>query len=102
MNDATKTALDNFVNLVQGMIDAGHAQNFPTLPRTIVRVDLGRRYAKLVTTSLSRSVFCFVDLDNGDILKAATWKAPAKHARGNIFAENPLDGVNPYGANYLV
>ena len=36
----------------------------------------------------------------GDLLKAATWKAPAKHARGNI-----LDGTaryGPYGPEYLI
>jgi len=24
-------------------------------------------------------------LENGDVLKSASWRAPAKHARGNIF-----------------
>ena len=36
----------------------------------------------------------------GDLLKAASWKAPAKHARGNI-----LDGTaryGPYGPEYLI
>lgn len=34
---------------------------------------------------LSRSVYCFVDLSNGDILKSAGWKAPAKGKRGSIW-----------------
>jgi hypothetical protein len=46
-------------------------------------------------------VYCFVDLTNGDILKAATWKAPAKHARGNILAVDPMSAVGIGGANYL-
>ncbi len=29
----------------------------------------------------SRSVYCFVDLENGDVLKSASWKAPAKYNR---------------------
>ena len=31
-----------------------------------------------------RSVYCFVDKRNGDILKSAGWKAPAKGARGSV------------------
>ena len=63
--------------------------------RTIAR---GRKYAKIVNGG---SVYCFVDRTNGDILKAASWKAPAKHARGNIYDADPLKGVGPYGAAYL-
>jgi hypothetical protein len=49
-----------------------------------------------------RSVYCFVDKTNGNILKSASWKAPAKHARGNIFSENNgLENMGPYGAAYL-
>ncbi len=38
-------------------------------------------------------------IKKGDLLKAATWKAPAKHARGNI-----IDGTarySTYGPEYL-
>ena len=45
------------------------------------------------------SVFCFVDLANGNILKAASWKVPAKGARGNI--ANGASQVGFYGAAYL-
>jgi hypothetical protein len=38
----------------------------------------------------------------GDVMKPATWKAPAKHARGNIFdAANGLGTCNSYGPGYL-
>jgi hypothetical protein len=58
------------------------------------------------------SVYCFVALqDNttkalghvvaGDIHKAATYKAPAKHARGNVFDEDFAKHLTPYGAEYL-
>lgn len=53
-----------------------------------IRVDKGARYNKLVRTdsrSEFASVFCFVDKTNGDVLKAASFKAPAKGVRGNIF-----------------
>ena len=48
------------------------------------------------------SAYCFVDRTNGDVLKAASWKAPAKHARGNIFDDsNGLKFMSAYGAAYL-
>jgi|APSaa5957512493_1039668.scaffolds.fasta_scaffold13789_1 hypothetical protein len=61
-------------------------------------IDWGRKYAKIVNGS---SVYCFVDRTNGNILKSASWKAPAKGARGNIYADDPLKGLGPYGAAYL-
>ena len=67
-------------------------------------VTVGRRYAKVVADggSVHCSVHCFVDRDNGDVLKAASWSAPAKHARGNIFDEsNGLRLMGPYGPAYL-
>jgi hypothetical protein len=38
----------------------------------------------------------------GDILKPATWKAPAKHARGNIVDQyQGLSMMGPFGPDYL-
>ena len=72
---------------------------------TTFGVNWGRKYAKIVsgtTTSNSLgSVFCFVNRENGDILKAAGWSAPAKHARGNVLRDDRLDAVGRYGANYM-
>ena len=60
----------------------------------------GPKYARIVLTNgPSRSVHCFVNLSNGDILKAAGWKAPYKGgARGNI--ANGAADVSPHGAAY--
>jgi hypothetical protein len=51
----------------------------------------------------SKCVHCFVDMETGDIYKAAGWKAPAKGVRGNIFDDNFSinKGVTEYGASYL-
>jgi len=38
-------------------------------------------------------------IKKGDLLKCATWKAPAKHARGNIIDGTAKYGV--YGPEYL-
>jgi hypothetical protein len=38
----------------------------------------------------------------GDVMKSASWKVPAKHARGNIFdADNGLNCTGEYGIAYL-
>ena len=65
---------------------------------------MGRRYIRVVRAGYGgdRSVHCFVDRKNGDVLKAASWKAPAKHARGNIFDKhNGLGSMGHYGPAYL-
>lgn len=48
-----------------------------------------------------RSVHCFIDRKTGDILKAASWKAPAPNAkRGSILsADNGLSCVNACSVN---
>jgi hypothetical protein len=68
-----------------------------------VEITFGKKYAKVIKVDNSRCVHCFIDLSNGDILKAATFNAPAKQARGNIFDNNCGVGtaVNVYGARYL-
>ena len=67
------------------------------------KVEFGRKFARVFVEREggSRSAYCFVDRANGDILKTAGWKGPAKGARGNIFAADPLAGVGRYGAAYL-
>lgn len=56
-------------------------------------------------SSTSKSVHCFIDTKEetfGDILKPASWKTPAKHARGNIFdGEWGINSVGVHGPAYL-
>lgn len=60
---------------------------------------IGRRYVKVIS---GHSVHSFVDMNNGDVLKPASYSAPAKHARGNINDDmNGLAGMTPYGPYYL-
>ena len=62
----------------------------------------GRKYIRIVSkdTYGSESVYCFIEKETGNVLMAATWYAPAKHARGTIFIIGK-EGVGPHGANYL-
>jgi hypothetical protein len=70
--------------------------------RPTVEVEVGRKYFKLVTvhSERSRSVHSFVDRENGDVLKAAGWAAPAKGARFNLATgmNELLAVVDPYGS----
>lgn len=53
-----------------------------------VEFEYGSKYVKIVTISGggSRSVHCFVEKENGNIWRAASWKAPARNfVRGNVF-----------------
>jgi len=58
----------------------------------------GSKFHKIVVTTWgSQSVHCFVEKESGDIYKAATWNAPAKHVRGNINEDRkPLLGWDFY------
>jgi len=109
MTDMKQEILD-FTDRVDAMLK----KNYETMgydfavPGVIVK--FGRKNAKLISTEIhkgtteqtQRSVFCFVEMATGNILKAASWNAPAKHARGNITNEfGGMTSVGPYGANYM-
>lgn len=109
-----KEALDQFVQTLHDREKARVAAKDQGKPARF-RVDEGRMYDKVVRESGYNkrpgggSVFCFIKkhpnaakgAEVGDILKAASWKAPAKHSRGSIFNENQMEGVGAYGATYL-
>jgi hypothetical protein len=96
-------ALAAFMAEAQIKIDAA----YPPVRKPVLSTEHGRKYIRIVCTDHPEinsgiSVYCFVDSTNGDILKSAGWKGPAKHARGNIFdADHGRAAIGPYGANYL-
>jgi hypothetical protein len=76
-----------------------------------VHIDsIGGRYIKLAefeqTPALTgpykaRSVYCFVDLTNGDLLKGS-WKAPVKNGvRSNLNDPKVFEKFTVYGPAYL-
>lgn len=90
--------LETFVNGCQ-MISDKHMERYPRLEKPVITYTEGKRYVKLARDG---SVHCFVDMTNGDVLKAAGWNKPAKHARGNIFDDhNGLRWMGEYGPAYL-
>lgn len=58
-------------------------------------IGTGRRYHKIIMVDSHghRSVHCFVDKHNGDLYKAASWKAPAEHVRGNLMNDNSREMI---------
>ena len=81
-------ALEAFCTELQRRHAADYAENYPNLTAPVFMTETGRRYVRVVrveTSGCGRSAHCFVDRTNGNVLKAAGWKAPAKHARGNVF-----------------
>ena len=99
--------LDKYIAMVQEKNDAYFKMmGFTFSDPPHVSADIGRKYARVVKNDQlngSRSVHTFVHLDNGDIYKSGSWKAPAPNGvRGNIFdTDLGASVVNEYGANYL-
>lgn len=82
--------------------------------------DGGEKFLRVMSTEIGHdgrecraSIYCFVaaqDVTNkalgavkkGDVLKPASWKTPARHARGNVFdSDNGLKSCEQYGPAYL-
>lgn len=104
----TDKEIELFIERLNKMLEAHQKVAFPSLASCRVAAVPGKRYIKIATLSDTkeygpyRSVYCFIDASNGDLLKSASWSAPAKHARGTI--HTPTSGVEflgPYGAKYL-
>ena len=91
-----ETRLREYVAVVQGVVDAHFKACYPNLTAPRFTIDpKGRKFVRIVRSddSGSKSVHSFVERATGDVLKAAGWKAPAKHARGNIWAEDTGRGA---------
>ena len=74
--------------------------------KTDLIVEIGNKFIRLWEGNGCWGFISRVDGDlkgapikKGDLLKPATWKAPAKHARGNIIDGTAKYGV--YGPSYL-
>ena len=98
-------AFQNFLNLLQNFFDEYYKQcKTPENLWKKIKTYEGGRYIKVATfygDNCGESVYAFVEKETGAIFKPAGWKAPAKHARGNIFDQNPISCCNPHGVKYL-
>jgi hypothetical protein len=101
-----------FMKHLKRMIESTRGSAVSVIP-TSTDFSVGKKYVKVFTgyipensecmTLEQRSVYCFVNMENGDILKPAGWKSPAKHARGNIYdsPEKYMKCCGVYGVAYL-
>lgn len=98
------TALDSFKDHVQKLQDAYiKAMDYTHLNGTKVSSEDALKFTKvfIIEPSGNKRIYCFIDRNNGDILKPATFSAPAKGARGNIFdADHGMKRMGPHGPAY--
>lgn len=98
-----------FVTALQKLFDDSYADSPLSAPRAEVLI--GTKNIKVVRAEYDKSgvrytasAHCFIDIETGNILKAASWKVPAKGVRGNIFTDDNYSigkGVGEYGAAYF-
>ncbi len=99
-------ALKLYIDGQQAIINAYWTRSGYThsAPPAVTGTD-GKRYVRIVKTAANgsgRSAMAFIDKTTGDVLKSASWKAPAKHSRGNIFDKyNGLETASAFGPAYL-
>lgn len=102
-------ALVPFIENVNGLIvDYWRKMNFThNMPPAVFVENVGKRYARLALCNFvggkwkPSSVYCFVDIENGDLLKGS-WKAPVKNGvRGNLFDPDVISKFNEHGPKYL-
>lgn len=113
--------LNSFVAAVDKLREAYRVENKYTFVDSFgARLgEGGEKFLRVMSTEtkdgkeVRASIYCFIALvdseskalgkvKKGDVLKPASWKTPAKHARGNIFdAHNGLAACNSYGPAYL-
>ena len=96
-----KKRIEKYIKLVTELnAEYYKANNYTFEPAPVAMIELGKRYAKVVT---DRHVHTFIDLTSGDILKAASWHSPVKNGvRENIFTKDyGRSCIDQYGAKYL-
>ena len=88
---------------LQAMIRAAYLRQWPDAPAGFlpsIMLERGPRYTRIVRfDQSSRGAYGFIDNATGDLFMAASWKAPAKHRRGNV--AKGLAGCTEHGMAYL-
>lgn len=108
---AIRTRVNELLVPINAAIAKHYKATFSNLTAPTVSVDgngkkfLRVSFFKFVAErgkSYPESVYFFVDLTNGNLLKPATYKAPElKNPRGNVFDKDILTKLTPYGVVYV-
>jgi hypothetical protein len=98
------TALENFRTVSEEIIRAHFDRNGFTFAVPGVEIGTGgRKYIKVWRTetrdgqTVRNSIHAFVEVATGNIFMPASYKAPAKHERGNIYDDGGRASMNPHG-----
>ena len=98
---------DSSVENLLNNIDKKYHESFPNGRNMLLSLVAGRKFVKVVNDNSVWGFIAKVDgefkglpMIKGDVFKAASWKAPAKHARGSIFSDD-TSWFAWTGPNYL-
>lgn len=121
LSSGIERGIESFLQHIDQIQDDYWLASGYTHPQPTHRVEyLSAKWAKIITVERrglnneqpSQSVYCFICLQDGetktlgklqagDIHMAASWKAPAKHARGSILTADFNNCAGPHGVCYL-
>lgn len=104
-----EAALTNFLVLLQNKLDVIKSRDPRNVMHTKFELMRGPKRVRVVARDVivatgevrGGSAYAFIDNETGDILKPASWAAPAKHARGSIYAEDPVKCCEEHSVTYL-
>ena len=98
---------DTSVSKLLVNINKNYHKSFPSNKDMLLSLVAGRKFVKVVQDN---SVWGFIakkdgehkglPMKKGDVFKASSWRAPAKHVRGSIFDTN-TNWFHWTGPNYL-
>ena len=99
-----------FIQGAQKIVTEYHQRNFKNLAIPTIRAEDSQKYIRVF---IGGSIYCFIAKDDnetkalgkvkgGDVLKAATYTAPAKGARSSLFdADFGVSACEPHGVRYF-
>lgn len=96
--------VNDYMDRLRDMIDTYYTTHYKNLTPPTVSFTRGKRYWRIVLSTYprhdDRKVHSFVDMTNGNILKANGWKSPHPTPRGNVL-DLDNSNFNVYGAATL-
>jgi len=107
-----ESAVNKWVDSCEKLINDHMTNDLPEMAKftqSFLAVKAGTKYFKILRMEKhlpsgetnERGVFAFIDAD-GNVLKPAGYKKPAKHARGNLFDNAAgMAHMSPYGPAYM-
>lgn len=108
-------ALNAYTSALQTRIHEMFDRQFQNLAKPTISAEKGRKYVKIWENDKwvagRRRIHSFIRVEDGAILKAATWKAPfiakggpncAETVRGSIYTpDHGMSSVSEYGVKYI-